>query len=59
LLSLVKHYKLTYLPIEELKTIKYRNEWGYNLIKSNPSKLFHPIKDLSIQKKLRDFFNHL
>ena len=59
LLSLVKHYKLTYLPIEELKTIKYRNEWGYNLIKSNPSNLFHPIKDLSIQKKLRDFFNHL
>lgn len=59
LLSLVKHNKLTYLNIPELDTIKYRYEWKFNTIKSNPSKLFHPIKDLNIQKKLRKHFSHM
>ena len=59
LLSLVKHNKLTYLPIQELSTIIYRHEWKYSKIKSNLSKLFHPIKDLTIQKKLRNFFSQL
>jgi hypothetical protein len=59
LLSLVKHNKLTYLPIQELSTIIYRQDWKFNIIKSNPSKLFHPIKDLSIHKKLRNHFSQL
>jgi hypothetical protein len=59
ILSLVKHNKLTYLCIPELSTIKYRNEWKYNTIKLNQSNLYHPIKDLNIHKKLRNFFSHL
>lgn len=59
LLSLVKHNNLSYLRIEELSTIIYRHEWKYNIIKSKPSNLFHPIKDLNIQKKLRKYFSHL
>jgi hypothetical protein len=59
LLSLVKHNKLSYLGIHELEYIKYRYEWKYSIIKLNQSKLFHPIKDLNIHKKLRQHFSHL
>jgi hypothetical protein len=59
LLSLVKQYKLSCLRIPELSTIRYRHDWKYNTVKSKPSNLFHPIKDLNIQKKLRKHFSHL
>lgn len=58
ILSIVKHYNLSYIIAPELEYIIFRKKWKYNLIKRKPYNLFHPIKDMELQKKLRDYINY-
>jgi hypothetical protein len=51
--SLVKNNNLSYSKILELKNIVYRKEYDDEDIISNPSLLYHPIKDYERQEKLR------
>ena len=58
LLSLVIHNNLSYLVIPELENIIYRKDWSVHTLKINPGKLFHPIKDHKLQKKIREYINY-
>jgi len=51
--SLVKNNNLSYSKIPELKNIVYRKEYDDEDIISNPSFLYHPMKDYERHEKLR------
>lgn len=51
--SIVKNNDLSYNKIPELRNIIYRKEYDDKEIISNPTFLYHPIKDYDRQQKLR------
>ncbi len=51
------HNKLKNKVIPELITIAYRYNWDYKLIKKDF--LYHPIKNLEVQKEFYQKFNNL
>lgn len=55
--SLVKNNNLSYKCIDELKNIIYRYEYNDENIISNPTYLFHPMKDYDKNEKLRLMIN--
>ena len=57
ILSLVIHNKLSYNVIPELKNIVYRKNWDIYTLKVNPNKLYHPIKDMNLQKEIREYID--
>jgi len=57
-LSLVIHNNLSYEVIPELKSILYRKNWKIHTLKVNPNKLYHPIKNMNLHKKIRDYLNY-
>ncbi len=54
--TLCSQNKLKNKIVPELITIAYRYDWKYNLIKENF--LYHPIKDLEVQKNYYEKFNN-
>jgi hypothetical protein len=51
--TIVKNNNLKYKLIDELKNIIYRNEYNDDEIINNPTYLYHPMKDLNRNHKLR------
>lgn len=58
LLSIVIKNNLSYDVIPELKNILFRKDWDINTLKINPNNLYHPIKNMELHKKIRDYINY-